>query len=150
MGYWTSDGCHLLFQTHAVGLRVELSGEIATAQARRASWTRLAEEVGRTGAAAVLAVDLRGQALEPTEPARTQALLGSMDIAALLSVPLAYVGPWARLPGGEALNQVLIERGLHVQAFDDEAAAERWLRYGEHGRVARPGDHFSTKARSNT
>jgi len=150
MGHWTGEGFGLLFQYHAVGLRVEVSGEITTAQARRAGWMRLAEEVGRTGAAAVLAVDRRGQALAPSEPGRTQALLGRLDLQALMTIPLAYVGPWARLPTGEALNQVLIERGLHVQAFDDEAAAERWLRYGEHGRVARPGDHFSTKARSNT
>jgi len=145
---WTAGECRLDFRVERIGLRVEINGATDTQQARLACWARLAEEVTRRSAAAVLAVDKREGGL--ASPHQWHSLLEELDMDALKARPLAYVGAWPHFTQLEALNFSLLERGFQAQVFDDEAAAERWLRYGEHGRVARPADHFSTKARSNT
>jgi hypothetical protein len=138
----------LHFEAQGNTLQVEIEGATATQQARLACWTQVAEEVARCGAAAVLTIDRRHGTLATAREWR--ALLRQLDTALLKAMPLAYVGSWPRFTQMEALNLLLIERGFHAQVFDDLAAAERWLRYGEHGRSVRPPDHFSTKARSNT
>lgn len=138
----------LRFEAQGSTLWVEIDGATATQQARLACWTRLAEEVARCGAAAVLTIDRRQGTL--ATPREWRALLRQLDMAPLKAMPLAYVGSWPRFTQMEALNLSLIERGFHAQVFDEVGAAERWLRYGEHGRSVRPLDHFSTKARSNT
>jgi len=142
------DACRLRFDTQGSTLRVEIEGATGTQQARLACWTRLAEEVRRCAAAAVLTIDRREGVL--ATPREWRALLRELDMAPLKAMPLAYVGSWPRFTQMEALNLSLLERGFHAQVFDDVGAAERWLRYGEHGRTVRPLDHFSTKARSNT
>ncbi|HVJ38301.1 MAG TPA: hypothetical protein VM687_10950 [Stenotrophomonas sp.] len=138
----------LRFETQGNTLRVELEGATVSPQSRLACWTGVAEEVARCGAAAVLAIDRRQGTLATTREWR--ALLRQLDTATLKAMPLAYVGSWPRFTQMETLNLLLIERGFHAQVFDEVGAAERWLRYGEHGRSVRPLDHFSTKARSNT
>lgn len=145
---WAEGQCQLQFAVHGNTLRVEISGATGTQPERLACWARLAEEVGRRGASAVLAVDRRDGGLATT--GQWRALLKQLDVESFKDLPLAYVGSWPRFTQMEALNLCLLERGFRAQVFDDEADAERWLRYGEHGRVARPADHFSTKARSNT
>lgn len=145
---WTAGGCQLRFCNCGAGLRVEIHGETDSQQARRACWVRLSEEAVRRAAPAVLTVDRREGALASSQ--QWQGLLEELDIEALKARPLAYVARWPRLAQMEAMNLSMLAQGFRAQVFDDEAAAERWLRYGEHGRATRPADHFSTKARSNT
>lgn len=145
---WTAGPCRLAFQMRGSALRAEIGGSTDTQQARLACWARLTDEAVRCQASGVLAVDLREGAL--ASPDQWQDVLEALDMAALRAMPLAFVGRWPRYLELEALNLALLERGFRAQVFDDEAAAERWLRYGEHGGTRPPGDHFSTKARSNT
>ncbi|HYG06052.1 MAG TPA: hypothetical protein VD865_06525 [Stenotrophomonas sp.] len=134
---WSAGDCRMHFQVQGTTLRVELAGATGTAQARLACWTRVSEQVQCSGAGAVLAVDRREGAL--AAPGEWRALLKDLDLAAFKNLPLAYVGSWPRVAQMEALNLSLLERGFRAQVFDDEAAAARWLRYGEHGRALRPG-----------
>lgn len=145
---WRAGECCLAFRAMGSALRVEISGITDTQQARLACWTRLTEEAARCQASGVLAVDAREGTL--ASPGQWQDVLQALDMDALRTMPLAFVGRWPRYTELEVLNLTLIERGFRAQVFDDEAAAERWLRYGEHGGAWPPGDHFSTKARSNT
>ncbi len=145
---WAAGECQLAFTPLGHALRVEITGSTETQQSRLACWMRLTEEAARCQASGVLAVDLRDGTL--ASPGQWQDVLEALEMDVLRTMPLAFVGRWPRYTELEALNQTLLERGFRTQVFDDEAAAERWLRYGEHGGAWPPGDHFSTKARSNT
>ena len=107
-------------------LRADVSGR-RTPAATRAYWEELLGQVRAHAPRRLLVVDeLRGPELSAAEWC---ALVEAMHGRGLDGVRIAHVRP-AGMAQLEYCEICAREAGIDARAFDDLAAAERWLRYG--------------------
>lgn len=107
-------------------LRADVGGR-RTPETTRAYWAEILAEVRAQAPARLLVVDeLRGPELSAAEWC---ALVEAMCGLGLERVRIAHVRP-AGMAQLEHCEIRAREAGIDARAFDDLAAAERWLRYG--------------------
>jgi len=125
-------GGGMSFRSTRTGLRAEATGA-ATYDATVACWQAIVLQVKERRPATVLLVDeMRGPSLRADE---WRTLVDAMCGQGLENVRIAHVKPFG-LQGIEYCEIFAREAGFHARAFDNEATAELWLRYGsqvEHG-----------------
>lgn len=108
-------------------LRARVTGE-STLRNTIAYWKAIVAEVQRDRPDAVLLLDeLHGQALEEAD---WKHLVREMAGHGLDAIRIAHVKPMG-LQKIEYCELYAREAGYHSRVFDNERAAELWLRYGE-------------------
>lgn len=117
------------FSSHAIGLRVHLSGRTGTRESTERCWREVADELRKRGAHALLVIDaLDGN---PTPVLDLCAVLETMT-ESFRGVDIAYVeGHSDQAQVLELVNLHALEHGYRARIFEDEASAVRWLRHGE-------------------
>jgi hypothetical protein len=125
-------GDGVTFSPTRTGLRANASGP-GTYAATVALWEAIVAQVRDRRPATVLLIDgMRGPPLRADE---WHGLVDAMRGKGLENVRIAHVKPLG-LQGIEYCEIFAREAGFHARVFDNEATAERWLRYGsqpEHG-----------------
>jgi hypothetical protein len=115
------------FNRRPSSLRVHVTGE-STLDNTLAYWHAIVAEVGSEPTDAILLVDeLRG---EPLMEVEWLSLVQHMEGHGLERVRIAHVRPRG-LQQIEYCEIFAREAGFNARVFDDEHAAELWLRYGE-------------------
>ncbi|CAN7378989.1 hypothetical protein LJR168_002295 [Pseudoxanthomonas sp. LjRoot168] len=121
---------HIAFGTTDYGLRAWVTGTNGTLETTLAYWQAIAEEVRRLTPPSLLVVDdMEGL---PPPPAQLLQFVQAMQGQGMEAVRIAYVEKHAeQLPEVEFAGLLANENGFDARVFADEAAAIRWLRYGE-------------------
>ena len=115
------------FTRHQSLLRVHVTGE-STLHNTVAYWKAIVAEASRDRPDSILLTDeLQG---EPLSEADWKGLVEQMGGHGLEQVKIAHVKPMG-LEKIEYCELYAREAGFHSRVFDEERAAERWLRYGE-------------------
>lgn len=127
----TSHGSHapflVRFQRRQTQLRVQVIGE-STLKNTLAYWSAIVGEVKREPAASILLIDeLLG---EPLTESEWFDLVERIKGHGLEGVRIAHVKPHG-LQQIEYCEIYAREAGFQARVFDEEHAAELWLRYGE-------------------
>lgn len=126
------DGDGVTFSPTRTGLRANATGP-GTYAATVACWEAIVGQVRERRPGTVLLIDeMRGPPLHADE---WHGLVDAMRGQGLENVRIAHVKPMG-LQGIEYCEIFAREAGFHARVFDNEATAERWLRYGsqpEHG-----------------
>lgn len=108
-------------------LRVQVNGE-STLENTVAYWRAIVEEFAREPAASLLLIDeLQG---EPLTEGEWLSLVQQMAGQGLENARIAHVKPHG-LQQIEYCEIFARDAGFNARVFDDEHAAELWLRYGE-------------------
>jgi len=127
-----ADSGGMSFRSTRTGLRAKATGP-ATYDDTVACWQAIVLEVKERRPATVLLIDeMRGP---PLRAEQWHTLVDAMRGQGLENVRIAHVKPFG-LQGIEYCEIFAREAGFHARAFDNEATAELWLRYGsqvEHG-----------------
>ena len=127
-----TDSGGMSFRSTRTGLRATATGP-ATYDATVACWQAIVLQVKERRPATVLLIDeMRGPSLRAEQ---WHTLVDAMRGQGLENVRIAHVKPFG-LQGIEYCEIFAREAGFHARAFDNEATAELWLRYGsqvEHG-----------------
>ena len=126
------DSGGMSFRSTRTGLRAKATGS-ATYDATVACWQAIVLQVKERRPATVLLIDeMRGPSLRAEQ---WHSLVDAMRGQGLENVRIAHVKPFG-LQGIEYCEIFAREAGFHARAFDNEATAELWLRYGsqvDHG-----------------
>jgi hypothetical protein len=127
----SSHGSHapflVRFNRRQSQLRVQVIGE-STLKNTVAYWSAIVGEVDREPATSILLIDeLLG---EPLSEGEWFNLVGQIKGRGLEEVRIAHVKPHG-LQQIEYCEIFAREAGFQARVFDDEHAAELWLRYGE-------------------
>ena len=121
-----ADSGGISFRSTRNGLRAKATGP-ATYDATVACWQAIVLEVKERRPATVLLIDeMRGPSLRAEQ---WHTLVDAMRGQGLENVRIAHVKPFG-LQGIEYCEIFAREAGFHARAFDNEATAELWLRYG--------------------
>lgn len=118
------------FQPAGYGLRVHVQGVNGTLETTVAYWLGIAEEVRKRRPRGLLVVDdMEG---DPPPEEDLMRFVQSMRGEGFEDVRIAYVERHAhQIPDVELASIMANEHGFAARVFDNEADAERWLRYGE-------------------
>jgi hypothetical protein len=131
-GAEADDGEGVTFRPTRTGLRATATGP-GTYAATVACWEAILVQVQERRPETILLIDeMRGPSLHAEE---WHGLVDAMRGKGLENVRIAHVKPMG-LQGIEYCEIFAREAGFHARVFDNEATAERWLRYGsqpEHG-----------------
>lgn len=118
------------FESVGYGLRVLVQGVNGTLETTVACWLGIAEEVRWRQPRGLLVVDeMEG---DPPPPEDLMRFVQAMHGMGFEGVRIAYVEHHAQqIPEVELAGIMASEQGYAARVFDNEAEAERWLRYGE-------------------
>lgn len=110
-------------------LRVEVFGENRDPGTTLAYWMEIAEEIRRREVSRLLVIThLPG---EPMPVERMRPFLAAMSGLGMEGVRVAYVDPQGfKTPLMETAEILASEHGFRARAFDNEVAAQLWLRHG--------------------
>lgn len=121
-----ASGLTLQFSRHPLGLRAHATGRNSLPNAI-ACWQAIVSELQDRPERALLLVDeLHGAPLLADD---WRAVLTAMAGRGLEQVRIAHVRPAGRQPV-EHCEVFARDAGIEARVFHDEAAGERWLRYG--------------------
>lgn len=119
----------LAFRAIGGELRVEVFGENRDPGTTLAYWMEIAEEIRRREVSRLLVIThLPG---EPMPVERMRPFLAAMSGLGMEGVRVAYVDPQGfKTPLMETAEILASEHGFRARAFDNEVAAQLWLRHG--------------------
>ena len=93
-----------------------------------AMWRALGDECRAVGADRLLILE---ELKESVDTAEIAPIIDAMEQAGLARVRIAFVELLDDIEGSEYGEILCRERGIVIRTFSDEAAARRWLMYGD-------------------
>jgi hypothetical protein len=120
----------LVFRAIGGELRVEVFGEKRDSDTTLAYWREIADEIRRREVTRLLVIThLPG---EPMPIDRMRTFLAAMSGLGMEGVRVAYVDAQGfKTPLMETAEILASEHGFRARVFDDEVAAQLWLRHGD-------------------